>query len=98
MIFGKHSMFSLRSLLTQGPMRPGGPHPGRTMRKLRHIPPGGTCSSGQFSPWAPPSKFYFDFAQLFAEKVPLGPSVGHESLLFCSDHWSRGIALSASRS
>src|SRR6516164_1919683 len=28
----------------------GGPRPGRTMRKLRHIPPAGTCSSGQFSP------------------------------------------------
>jgi hypothetical protein len=32
----------------------------------------------QFRPWAPPTKIAFDLAQLFAEKVPPGPSVGHD--------------------
>jgi pilus assembly protein Flp/PilA len=47
--------------------------------------------------WAPAPKFPFDFASVFAEKVPLDVSVGHDSVLVCSRVSSICMADSASR-
>src|SRR6516225_9583080 len=56
------------------------------------------CSRRAVRPWAPPVKFEFDFPHLFSKKVPPARSVGHDSVLFCSELSSKCIALSASRS